>query len=134
MDRFIFVFLHFKMKTQNQKEDIKISFEAFKNQVLEDFKLAVLSRECSLAGRREVFSGKGKFGIFGDGKELPQLALSHYFKKGDFRSGYYRDQTLLFSQGLLTVENVFAALYADLDLEREPMSGGRQMGGHFCYF
>ena len=119
------------MKIQNQKEDLKISFEAFKNQVLEDYKLAVLSRECSLAGRREVFSGKGKFGIFGDGKELPQLVLSHYFKKGDFRSGYYRDQTLLFSQGLLTVENVFAALYADLDLEREPMSGGRQMGGHF---
>ena len=119
------------MKIQNQKEDLKISFEAFKNQVLEDYKLAVLSRECSLAGRREVFSGKGKFGIFGDGKELPQLVLSHYFKKGDFRSGYYRDQTLLFSQGLLTVENVFAALYADLDLEREPMSGGLQMGGHF---
>ena len=119
------------MKIQNEKDDLKISFDAFKNQVLEDYKLAVLSRECSYMGRREVFSGKGKFGIFGDGKELPQLALNHYFKNGDFRSGYYRDQTLLFAQGLLTVENVFAALYADLDLEREPMSGGRQMGGHF---
>ena len=115
------------MKVQNQKDDLKISFNTFKDQVLEDYKLAVLSRECSYMGRREVFSGKGKFGIFGDGKELPQLALNHYFKKGDFRSGYYRDQTLLFAQGLLTVENVFAALYADLDLEREPMSGGRQM-------
>tara|TARA_B110000046_G_C13024995_1_gene413426 strand:+ start:5122 stop:7533 length:2412 start_codon:yes stop_codon:yes gene_type:complete len=119
------------MNTQTQKDDLKISFETFKNQVLDDYKLAVLSRECSYLGRREVFSGKGKFGIFGDGKELPQLALNHYFKNGDFRSGYYRDQTLLFAQGLLTVENVFAALYADLDLEREPMSGGRQMGGHF---
>lgn len=119
------------MNIQTQKDDLKISFETFKNQVLDDYKLAVLSRECSYLGRREVFSGKGKFGIFGDGKELPQLALNHYFKNGDFRSGYYRDQTLLFAQGLLTVENVFAALYADLDLEREPMSGGRQMGGHF---
>jgi 2-oxoisovalerate dehydrogenase E1 component len=119
------------MNIQNQENDLKITFEAFKNQVLEDYKLAVLSRECSYMGRREVFSGKGKFGIFGDGKELPQLALNHFFKNGDFRSGYYRDQTLLFAQGLLTVENVFAALYADLDIEREPMSGGRQMGGHF---
>ncbi|MDB4263309.1 thiamine pyrophosphate-dependent enzyme [Flavobacteriaceae bacterium] len=119
------------MNIQNQENDLKITFETFKNQVLEDYKLAVLSRECSYMGRREVFSGKGKFGIFGDGKELPQLALNHFFKNGDFRSGYYRDQTLLFAQGLLTVENVFAALYADLDIEREPMSGGRQMGGHF---
>ena len=119
------------MNIQNQENDLKITFEAFKNQVLEDYKLAVLSRECSYMGRREVFSGTGKFGIFGDGKELPQLALNHFFKNGDFRSGYYRDQTLLFAQGLLTVENVFAALYADLDIEREPMSGGRQMGGHF---
>ena len=119
------------MIIQKQEEDHKINFTAFKKQVLEDYKIAVLSRQCSYLGRREVFSGKGKFGIFGDGKELPQLAMNHFFKKGDFRSGYYRDQTLLFAQGLLTVENVFAALYADLDIEREPMSGGRQMGGHF---
>ena len=119
------------MRIQEKEEDHKINFTAFKKQVLEDYKIAVLSRQCSYLGRREVFSGKGKFGIFGDGKELPQLAMSHFFKKGDFRSGYYRDQTLLFAQGLLTVENVFAALYADLDIEREPMSGGRQMGGHF---
>ena len=119
------------MKIDKQKEELKISFEDFKKQILEDYKIAFLSRECSILGRREVFSGKGKFGIFGDGKELPQLALNHFFKNGDFRSGYYRDQTLLFAQGLLTVENVFAALYADLDIEREPMSGGRQMGGHF---
>ena len=119
------------MRIQEKEEDHKINFTAFKKQVLEDYKIAVLSRQCSYLGRREVFSGKGKFGIFGDGKELPQLAMNHFFKKGDFRSGYYRDQTLLFAQGLLTVENVFAALYADLDIEREPMSGGRQMGGHF---
>ena len=119
------------MRIQEKEEDLKINFTAFKKQVLEDYKIAVLSRQCSYLGRREVFSGKGKFGIFGDGKELPQLAMNHFFKKGDFRSGYYRDQTLLFAQGLLTVENVFAALYADLDIEREPMSGGRQMGGHF---
>ena len=119
------------MRIQKQEEDRKINFTAFKKQVLEDYKIAILSRECSYLGRREVFSGKGKFGIFGDGKELPQLAMNHFFKKGDFRSGYYRDQTLLFAQGLLTVDNVFAALYADLGIEREPMSGGRQMGGHF---
>ena len=119
------------MRIQKQEEDRKINFTAFKKQVLEDYKIAILSRECSYLGRREVFSGKGKFGIFGDGKELPQLAMNHFFKKGDFRSGYYRDQTLLFAQGFLTVDNVFAALYADLDIEREPMSGGRQMGGHF---
>jgi len=119
------------MELRNQEEDLKISFDAFKAQVLSDYKIAVTSRECSILGRREVFSGKGKFGIFGDGKELPQLAMNHFFKKGDFRSGYYRDQTLLMAQGLLTVSNIFSALYADLDLDREPMSGGRQMGGHF---
>ncbi|MEK9613072.1 MAG: thiamine pyrophosphate-dependent enzyme, partial [Flavobacteriaceae bacterium] len=115
----------------NLDKELKINFETFKKQVLSDYKTAVLSRECSVMGRREVFSGKGKFGIFGDGKELPQLAMNHFFQQGDFRSGYYRDQTLLMAQGLLEVENIFAALYADLDQEREPMSGGRQMGGHF---
>ena len=120
------------MKINTAEEEIKLSFNAFKEKVLEDYRLAVLSRECSILGRREVFSGKGKFGIFGDGKELPQLALNHFFKKGDYRSGYYRDQTLLLAQGLLTVSNIFSALYADLDLTREPMSGGRQMGGHFA--
>ena len=120
------------MKINTAEEEIKLSFNAFKEKVLEDYRLAVLSRECSILGRREVFSGKGKFGIFGDGKEVPQLALNHFFKNGDYRSGYYRDQTLLLAQGLLTVSNIFSALYADLDLTREPMSGGRQMGGHFA--
>ena len=119
------------MNIENKGEELKISYDDFKSQVISDYKIAVTSRECSVLGRREVFSGKGKFGIFGDGKELPQLALNHFFKKGDYRAGYYRDQTLLMAQGLLSISNIFASLYADLDLKREPMSGGRQMGGHF---
>ncbi len=108
-----------------------ISYDEYKKLVIEDYKICVLSRECSVIGRREVFLGKGKFGIFGDGKELPQVALNHFFKNGDFRSGYYRDQTLLMAQNILTPESFFAALYAHTDLDYEPMSGGRQMGGHF---
>ncbi|WP_417886610.1 alpha-ketoacid dehydrogenase subunit alpha/beta [Zunongwangia sp.] len=108
-----------------------ISFEDFKKQVIEDYKIAVTSRECSLLGRREVLTGKAKFGIFGDGKELPQLAMAKSFKNGDFRSGYYRDQTFMMAIGELTIENFFAGLYADTDIKNEPMSGGRQMGGHF---
>tara|TARA_B110000003_G_scaffold56724_2_gene56817 strand:- start:29599 stop:32001 length:2403 start_codon:yes stop_codon:yes gene_type:complete len=108
-----------------------INYEQYKKIVIKDYKTVVLSRECSVIGRREVFLGKGKFGIFGDGKELPQMALNHFFNDGDFRSGYYRDQTLLMAQKLLTPENFFAALYAHTDLNFEPMSGGRQMGGHF---
>ncbi len=109
----------------------KINYKQYKKLVIQDFKTIVLSRECSIIGRREVFLGKGKFGIFGDGKELPQIAMNHFFKDGDFRSGYYRDQTLLMAQGILNPENFFAALYAHTDLDYEPMSGGRQMGGHF---
>mgnify|MGYP001324185275 FL=1 len=110
------------MNVTNKQEDLKISFEVFKKRVISDYKLAVTSRECSVLGRREVFSGKGKFGIFGDGKELPQLAMNHFFKNGDFRSGYYRDQTLLMAQGHLSVSNIFSSLYADLNIENEPMS------------
>ena len=119
------------MNIENKGEELKISYDDFKSRVISDYKIAVTSRECSVLGRREVFSGKGKFGIFGDGKELPQLALNHFFKEGDYRAGYYRDQPLLMAQGLLSISNIFASLYADLDLKREPMSGGRQMGGHF---
>ncbi len=108
-----------------------ISFEDFKTRVLEDYKTAVTSRECSLLGRREVLTGKAKFGIFGDGKELPQLAMAKAFKKGDFRSGYYRDQTFMMAIGELSIEQFFAGLYADTSIENEPMSAGRQMGGHF---
>ncbi len=108
-----------------------LSFDSFKEQLLTDYRIIVLSRECSLLGRKEVLTGKAKFGIFGDGKELPQLVLSRFFKKGDFRSGYYRDQTILMAHDLLSPQQLFAALYAHPDLKEEPMSGGRQMGAHF---
>ncbi len=108
-----------------------ISFNSFKEELLADYRIIVLSRECSKLGRKEVLTGKAKFGIFGDGKELPQLVLSRYFQKGDFRSGYYRDQTILMAHGLLQPQQLFAALYAHPDLKEEPMSGGRQMGAHF---
>ncbi|WP_147676217.1 alpha-ketoacid dehydrogenase subunit alpha/beta [Algibacter pacificus] len=109
----------------------ELSFEDFKTEVLNDYKTAVVSRECSLLGRREVLTGKAKFGIFGDGKEVPQLAMAKAFLKGDWRSGYYRDQTFMMAIGELTTEQFFAGLYANTNLELEPMSAGRQMGGHF---
>ncbi|APU66856.1 alpha-ketoacid dehydrogenase subunit alpha/beta [Christiangramia flava] len=118
------------MQSETQTES-SISFDEFKSQVLEDYRVAVTSRECSLLGRREVLTGKAKFGIFGDGKEVPQLAMARAFKKGDFRSGYYRDQTFMMAINELTPEQFFAGLYADTDVENEPMSAGRQMGGHF---
>ena len=109
-----------------------LSFEDFKAEVLNDYAVAVTSRECSLLGRREVLTGKAKFGIFGDGKEIPQLAWAKAFQKGDWRSGYYRDQTFMMALDLLSIEDFFAGLYAHKSLEHEPMSGGRQMGGHFA--
>ncbi len=109
-----------------------LSFEDFKTEVLKDYKIAVTSRECSLLGRREVLTGKAKFGIFGDGKEVPQLALAKAFQNGDFRSGYYRDQTFMMAIGELSIEQFFAGLYGNTDLKEEPMSAGRQMGGHFA--
>ncbi|SDZ90642.1 alpha-ketoacid dehydrogenase subunit alpha/beta [Psychroflexus halocasei] len=116
---------------QDVAQNKDISFEDFKKEVLEDYKIAVTSRECSLLGRREVLTGKAKFGIFGDGKEVPQLAWAKSFKNGDFRSGYYRDQTFMMAIGQLTIEQFFSGLYANTNIEDEPMSGGRQMGGHF---
>ncbi|MEG9326590.1 thiamine pyrophosphate-dependent enzyme [Salinimicrobium catena] len=109
-----------------------ISFEDFKTQVIEDYRLAVTSRECSLLGRREVLTGKAKFGIFGDGKEVPQLAWAKVFQNGDFRSGYYRDQTFMMAIGALNIQQFFAGLYATTNIEQEPSSAGRQMGGHFA--
>lgn len=108
-----------------------ISFDDFKTEVLNDYRIAMQSRECSILGRREVLTGKAKFGIFGDGKEVPQLAMAKAFKKGDWRSGYYRDQTFMMAINALSVEQFFAGLYANTNLELEPMSAGRQMGGHF---
>ena len=108
-----------------------ISFDDFQSQILKDYVVAVTSRECSLLGRREVLSGKAKFGIFGDGKELPQLAMARAFQNGDFRSGYYRDQTFMMALGNLGPKEFFHGLYATTDIEKEPMSAGRQMGAHF---
>lgn len=113
------------------KSKESLTFEDFKTEVINDYKTARISRECSLLGRREVLTGKAKFGIFGDGKEVPQLAMAKAFKNGDFRSGYYRDQTFMMAIGALTPQEFFAGLYGHADAEQEPMSAGRQMGGHF---
>jgi pyruvate/2-oxoglutarate/acetoin dehydrogenase E1 component/TPP-dependent pyruvate/acetoin dehydrogenase alpha subunit len=119
------------MQTSSDTKN-QISFDEFKSEVLEDYKIAVTSRECSLLGRREVLTGKAKFGIFGDGKEVPQLAWAKAFKNGDWRSGYYRDQTFMMCIGKLTIQQFFAGLYGHTDLAHDPMSAGRQMGGHFA--
>lgn len=113
-------------------ETQQISFQDFKNQILDDYRLGRVSREMSYLGRREVLTGKAKFGIFGDGKELPQLAMAKVFRNGDFRSGYYRDQTFALAINALTAESFFAQMYADTSVEREPASAGRQMNGHFA--
>ena len=114
-----------------EKNNTALTFEDFKTEVLNDYKIAIKSRECSLLGRKEVLTGKAKFGIFGDGKEVPQLAMAKFFKNGDFRSGYYRDQTFMMAIGQLTIQQFFAGLYGHTDIANEPMSAGRQMGGHF---
>jgi len=123
--------LIFMLETDLENDTQKLSFGEFKKEVLNDYRIARISRECSLLGRREVLTGKAKFGIFGDGKELPQLAMAKAFKKGDFRSGYYRDQTFMMAIGCYTPKQFFAGLYAHTDITQEPMSAGRQMGGHF---
>ena len=112
--------------------DEKLSFERFRTEVLNDYRTACISRETSLLGRKEVLTGKAKFGIFGDGKEVAQVAMAKFFQPGDFRSGYYRDQTFALAAGLATAEQIFAQLYADPDLSREPFSMGRQMNCHFA--
>lgn len=119
------------MQSQLMSNKEKLSFDDFKNEVLQDYKIAVTSRACSLLGRREVLTGKAKFGIFGDGKEVPQLAWAKVFREGDWRSGYYRDQTFMMAIGKLTIQEFFAGLYGHVDHDLEPMSAGRQMGGHF---
>src|SRR5215471_5390420 len=109
-----------------------LSFDRFKEEVIRDYRTACISREASLLGRKEVLTGKAKFGIFGDGKEVPQVALAKFFKQGDFYSGYYRDQTLAFALGAATIEQFFAQLYSDPDITHDPHSGGRQMNSHFA--
>lgn len=115
-------------KTEEKND---ISFEDFQAAVINDYRIVCESRETSLMGRREVLSGKGSFGIFGDGKELAQIAMARSFRKGDFRSGYYRDQTFMMAKGLMSVQQFFAALYGHADVSAEPQSGGRQMVAHF---
>ena len=119
------------MSDTRTQSDKQLTFEQFKEGVINDYKLAIESREASLIGRREVLTGKAKFGIFGDGKEVAQIAWSKVFKDGDFRSGYYRDQTFMMAIGQLTTQQFFASLYADTNHENEPASAGRQMNGHF---
>ena len=110
----------------------KLSFDSFRNEVLQDYRCVCISREASLLGRREVLTGKAKFGIFGDGKEVAQVAMAKFFQPGDFRSGYYRDQTFMFAAGLSTLQQFFAQLYADPFPGNEPFSAGRQMVSHFA--
>lgn len=112
--------------------DEVISYDRFRQEVLQDYKIAMESRETSLLGRREVLTGKAKFGIFGDGKEVAQTAMAKFFKNGDFRAGYYRDQTFMFSTGLANIEQFFAQLYADPDITHDIFSAGRQMNAHFA--
>ena len=110
----------------------KLTFDEFKLSVLEDYRIVCESREASLLGRKEVLTGKAKFGIFGDGKEVAQVAMARTFKHGDFRSGYYRDQTFMMAIGELSLDGIFAQLYANTNLSEEPASGGRQMNNHFA--
>src|SRR5690606_7180653 len=114
----------------NNSSNGSLSLDQFKDEVLNDYKMAVASREASLIGRKEVLTGKAKFGIFGDGKELAQLAAAKCFQPGDIRSGYYRDQTLMFATGMSDIEKFFAQLYANPDVEQEPATAGRMMNGH----
>ena len=109
-----------------------LSFDSFRAEILQDYRWVCISREASLVGRKEVLTGKAKFGIFGDGKEVAQVAMAKFFQPGDFRAGYYRDQTFAFATELSTVEQFFAQLYADPHVENEPFSAGRQMVSHFA--
>ncbi len=108
------------------------SLKLSEEDILNDYRIACESRQVSLLGRREVLTGKAKFGIFGDGKEIPQLAMAKVFEDGDWRSGYYRDQTFMFAAGMLTLEEFFAQLYGDTDLKANPANGGRLMNNHFA--
>lgn len=120
------------MSSETLKTSAELSFEEFKTTVLSDFRIVNESRQTSLLGRKEVLTGKAKFGIFGDGKEVAQIAMAKVFKNGDFRSGYYRDQTFMMAIGALSLEQYFAGLYGHPDINYDPMSAGRQMGGHFA--
>jgi len=121
-----------KDKVTNPFDESGLSFDDFKRVVIEDYIIAFKSRQASILGRREVLTGKAKFGIFGDGKEVAQLAMAKVFKNGDWRAGYYRDQTFMFATGMSNIKELFAQLYANPDIEKEPASAGRQMNAHFA--
>src|SRR5882757_1894360 len=120
------------LSTNELIDQEKLSFDRFREEVLKDYRVACESREASLLGRKEVLTGKAKFGIFGDGKEVPQVAMAKFFQPGDFYSGYYRDQTFAFASGAASIKEFFAQLYADPDTSHDPHSGGRQMNSHFA--
>src|SRR5476651_1548415 len=113
-------------------DDTELSFDDFKQVVLNDYLIGYESRQASLIGRREVLTGKAKFGIFGDGKEVAQLAMAKVFQEGDWRAGYYRDQTFMFATGMSNLKEFFAQLYAYPDVEKDPASAGRQMNCHYA--
>ena len=123
------------METNLLTDDVllqNLSFDKFKEEVLKDYRIVCESREASILGRKEVLTGKAKFGIFGGGKEVAQVAMAKFFMPGDFRAGYYRDQTFMFASGLSTIEQFFSQLYADPDINNDPFSAGRQMNSHFA--
>ena len=132
MDVSIPIFAKWKPTPNELLASDKLSFDHFRAEVLDDYRLAAESRETSLTGRKEVLTGKAKFGIFGDGKEIAQIAAAKFFKPGDFLSGYYRDQTFAFTIGEVTIEEFFSQLYADPDPANDPHSAGRQMNSHFA--
>src|SRR5690348_616665 len=113
------------------EESARTRTDFTRESIVEDYRVAFRSRQASLIGRKEVLTGKAKFGIFGDGKEVAQLAMARAFRPGDWRSGYYRDQTFMLAAGMGTLENFFGQLYADADVEHDPWSAGRSMNGHF---
>ena len=115
-----------------KKQNLKLPEQLSREDILNDYRIGFESRQASLLGRREVLSGKGKFGIFGDGKEVAQLAMAKVFREGDWRSGYYRDQTLMLAAGMMRLEEIFAQIYGDTDAEYNPMNGGRLMNNHFA--
>src|SRR3990170_2166230 len=118
------------MSVEQKERRLDLSLSA--DEILRDYQVAYQSRQASVIGRREVLSGKAKFGIFGDGKELAQIAMAKVFRKGDFRSGYYRDQTFMFALGAAKTSEFFAQLYAHTSLEADPASAGRLMNGHYA--
>ena len=119
------------IQLSEQDQADALSYEAFRQAVINDYRLAHQSRQASLLGRKEVLTGKAKFGIFGDGKEVPQVAMAKFFRPGDFYAGYYRDQTFAFATGAATIDQFFAQLYADPDPANDPHSAGRNMNNHF---